>query len=1279
MFTNLKLIKLMKHQKKELFKFFFFLFFLNLLPLLVIAQTENVGIGQSTAPTFPNNSALLDLDVSNMATKRGLLIPRMTTAQMNSITSPATGLIIYNTSDNNFYYYTGSQWIELVSAIATVGFDKIATGTNTSATMTVGNGASILPAGTGSVQANKFVTSASLTDNVDLATSEVNGILPIANGGTGTSTTPTNGQLLIGNGTSYAVANLTQGTGITVTNGVGTITISTNASQIDHGSLSGLADDDHTQYALLAGRAGGQTLYGGTAASNNLTLSSTSNVTKGNYVFSDFTTAGFVKTNASGVLSVSGNVNLATEVTGTLSIANGGTNATSYTSNEFIWYNGSSLVASGYNQNSFEPAVTKGNLTESGSSVLTITGGTGAVIGTGTTIQVAQASGTTSGYLSSTDWNTFNNKENALTFNSPLSRAINTISITQASGTTDGYLSASDWNTFNNKQAPLTLGDLSTSTSGVTITGGTGAVVGSGATIDIATANGTTTGLLSASDWNTFNNKQAPLTLGNLSSSTSGVTITGGTGAVVGSGATIDIATANGTTTGLLSATDWNTFNNKQAPLTLGNLSSSTSGVTITGGTGAVIGSGATIDIATANGTTTGLLSATDWNTFNNKQAPLTLGNLSTSTSGVTITGGTGAVVGSGATIDIATANGTTTGLLSATDWNTFNNKVGGSGTNNRVAYWNGTGSITYSDNFIFDGNNIGLGIIINPSYRLNVSGDVQFSGTTTTGTGLIVSSGGANITGASTHTGNITLANTGTASELRLREPSGSGTNYTAFKATTQSADITYTLPNQLPGTNGFLRSDNAGNLDWQSVSTVPTGTSEGQTLRWDNTGSEWDVSSLIINTGTNVGINITSPAVLLHQDNGNATATYHKFTAGTTTGQTSTDGFNIGIDNTGNAQLYQYENLDMMFYTNNTERVRILNSGNVGIGTNSPQNKLDIEGAVAIGSSYSGSVTAPSNGLIVEGKVGIGTSTVSPDSIYFKVVGDAMVDGDLVVTGTIDPKAIFMVPLTNTPSEPVAGMFYYDDNDDNFKFYTGQWVTPVWSSGESLPSGTDGATLRHNGSAWVSATNLYNDGTNVGINTSSLSNARFKVVDATATDGFSAFRVENSSATAGTSYALYATKTGAGTTNVGGYFSASGGTNNYGLIVANGFSGFGTTSPEVTVDIDGGLALRTEDIINVTSDDFNVTVGNRSYIKLSSNAAPTSRTISLSNGLRVGQILIIEVVSSGTNGIELNRSLTTNLKQTATSITLDDFDVAVYIWDGNYWVMVSARAQNS
>jgi len=53
-----------------------------------------------------------------------------------------------------------------------------------------------------------------------------------------------------------------------------------NDADVDHGALGGLTDDDHTQYALLAGRSGGSTLYGGTAANDDLVLHGTSNATR---------------------------------------------------------------------------------------------------------------------------------------------------------------------------------------------------------------------------------------------------------------------------------------------------------------------------------------------------------------------------------------------------------------------------------------------------------------------------------------------------------------------------------------------------------------------------------------------------------------------------------------------------------------------------------------------------------------------------------------------------------------------------------------------------------------------------------------------------------------------------------------------------------------------------------------------------------------------------------------------------------------------------------------
>ena len=49
--------------------------------------------------------------------------------------------------------------------------------------------------------------------------------VPVSAGGTGLTSTPTNGQLLIGNGSGYTLATVTAGSGITVTNGAGSVTI----------------------------------------------------------------------------------------------------------------------------------------------------------------------------------------------------------------------------------------------------------------------------------------------------------------------------------------------------------------------------------------------------------------------------------------------------------------------------------------------------------------------------------------------------------------------------------------------------------------------------------------------------------------------------------------------------------------------------------------------------------------------------------------------------------------------------------------------------------------------------------------------------------------------------------------------------------------------------------------------------------------------------------------------------------------------------------------------
>jgi len=67
---------------------------------------------------------------------------------------------------------------------------------------------------------------------------------------------------------------------------------------------------------------------------------------------------GVLSVTASSPLSVSTGQNPNVSLTGVIPIANGGTNASSYTANQFLWYNGTSLIASGYGASSLHPWVT---------------------------------------------------------------------------------------------------------------------------------------------------------------------------------------------------------------------------------------------------------------------------------------------------------------------------------------------------------------------------------------------------------------------------------------------------------------------------------------------------------------------------------------------------------------------------------------------------------------------------------------------------------------------------------------------------------------------------------------------------------------------------------------------------------------------------------------------------------------------------------------------------------------------------------------------------------
>jgi len=128
---------------------------------------------------------------------------------------------------------------------------------------------------TGSYSNPTWLTSVSggiVSGNISGNAANVTGIVAATNGGTGLSTYAV-GDILYANTTSSLarLADVAVGS-VLISGGVGAAPSWGALSTIDHGSLGGLTDDDHTQYAFLAGRSGGQELVGGTAANNILTL-----------------------------------------------------------------------------------------------------------------------------------------------------------------------------------------------------------------------------------------------------------------------------------------------------------------------------------------------------------------------------------------------------------------------------------------------------------------------------------------------------------------------------------------------------------------------------------------------------------------------------------------------------------------------------------------------------------------------------------------------------------------------------------------------------------------------------------------------------------------------------------------------------------------------------------------------------------------------------------------------------------------------------------------------
>ena len=75
--------------------------------LLRMTYAGNVGIGTSA----PNASAILDAQ----STTKGVRFPNMTTTEKNAVSSPAAGLVVFDTTLSKLCVYSGSAWETVTS------------------------------------------------------------------------------------------------------------------------------------------------------------------------------------------------------------------------------------------------------------------------------------------------------------------------------------------------------------------------------------------------------------------------------------------------------------------------------------------------------------------------------------------------------------------------------------------------------------------------------------------------------------------------------------------------------------------------------------------------------------------------------------------------------------------------------------------------------------------------------------------------------------------------------------------------------------------------------------------------------------------------------------------------------------------------------------------------------------------------------------------------------------------------------------------------------------
>lgn len=569
------------------------------------------------------------------------------------------------------------------------------------------------------------------------------------------------------------------------------------------------------------------------------------------------------------------------------------------------------------------------------------------------------------------------------------------LTIQQANTSQSGFLSASDWNTFNSKQpagsyvtsvtatSPLsssggttpsistTTGSLTEATSSVlTITGSN--TLFANTTIQVTQSGATTSGYLSTTDWNTFNNKQSSLTFAQSLVNTSG-TVT-----------LLNDSTSPGTSeyygTNGAGTKGWYTLpGTSGANTALSNLASVAINTSLLPGTSNSINLGSSTDTWANEYIGTQLF------------APLITGLGSTGAS-ITLRGGLAASSGAGGAVTVAGAQGDS-GNGAGGQLNLLGGAAGGAGGTNEsggavvITAGASVGSATGGTVTISSSTGgTGTSTAGATGGTTNINGGTGGAGSSTSGNGggatLKGGSGGGGVAGGTGGTAQLTggTGGTGSASGGNGGDADVSGGNAGSFAGTNGGAVNLASGNGSGTGAGG-----NGGNI------TIATGTAGGNNTT-NTTGGNLTLSvghSMGGGSGGQVSITAGTGGVGTSTTGAGGGALNLNAGSGGAGSSTGGGGGNIVLEagqggsstTSGTGGFIQFQTAST---TSLTEKMRILAAGGVNI-VNGALNVTTAGNGVAIAH---GSNCKLGTATLSAGTVTVSNTTVTSNSVFFLTV---------------------------------------------------------------------------------------------------------------------------------------------------------------------------------------------------------------------------------------------------------------------------------------------------